>query len=372
MKLHIFNPEHDMALASNLECYTAPHAGRQLRKDLGFIAALWADDGDAVVVDDVEAALESARHIRKYLPEVVFLSKEDLQERHFHIDENVRVCPWGWDASLRSELIRANASFEQIIPTKSEIETIRQLSNRQFASTHVLPDLQNVSSRCVGQATSCSDMDSLLLLLKEQRRSIVKAPWSSSGRGIRYVETTLDDHQAGWCRNIIASQGCLMVEPYYNKIVDFGMEFEALPDGSVAYNGLSLFKTINGAYAGNILATEKNKREMIGRYIDVDLIDEMHEAICSHLSMLLQEKYIGPFGLDMMIVAMDKDNRDKENLRLHPCVELNLRRTMGHVALNISPDETRPQALMHIDFNGGHYRLHINETRENLLNTSLI
>ena len=42
MKLHIFNPEHDLALAANLSNFTAPHAGRQLRADLGFIPAIWA------------------------------------------------------------------------------------------------------------------------------------------------------------------------------------------------------------------------------------------------------------------------------------------------------------------------------------------
>ena len=41
MKLHIFNPEHDLALAANLKQFTAPHAGRQLRSDLAFIPALW-------------------------------------------------------------------------------------------------------------------------------------------------------------------------------------------------------------------------------------------------------------------------------------------------------------------------------------------
>ena len=37
MNLHIFNPEHDLALAANLRQFTAPHAGRQLRSDLAFI-----------------------------------------------------------------------------------------------------------------------------------------------------------------------------------------------------------------------------------------------------------------------------------------------------------------------------------------------
>lgn len=372
MKLHIFNPEHDMALASNLTCYTAPHAGRMLRKNLGFIAALWADDGDVVVVDDVEAALEQARHIKKYLPEVVFLQKEDLHERFFHTDSGIRVCPWGWDPALRSELLRWNGGFGQIVPSETDIEEIRTLSNRRFAAEHILPRLLSACPHCIGQATYCTDMESLLALLKTNKRSVLKAPWSSSGRGIRYVEQTLDDHQSGWCRNVIANQGGLMVEPYYNKVVDFGMEFEALAGGSVVYSGLSLFQTINGAYTGNILATEKDKREMIGRYVDLELMDSTREAIVQIMTESLRGKYAGPFGLDMMIVSMDKSLRGKDNLRLHPCVELNLRRTMGHVALRVSPDEPQPQALMRIVFDGGRYRLRITETRENLLNTSLI
>ena len=35
MTLHVFNPEHDIALASNLSNFTAPHAGRQLRAPCG-------------------------------------------------------------------------------------------------------------------------------------------------------------------------------------------------------------------------------------------------------------------------------------------------------------------------------------------------
>ena len=51
MILHVFNPEHDIALASNLSNFTAPHAGRQLRYDLGFLPALWAEDGDIIKID---------------------------------------------------------------------------------------------------------------------------------------------------------------------------------------------------------------------------------------------------------------------------------------------------------------------------------
>ena len=63
MTLHIFNPEHDIALASGLANFTAPHAGRQLRHDLGFLPAIWAKEGDVVLVDDAEQAARSWRKL---------------------------------------------------------------------------------------------------------------------------------------------------------------------------------------------------------------------------------------------------------------------------------------------------------------------
>ena len=61
--------------------------------------------------------------------------------------------------------------------------------------------------------------------------------------------------------NIIYRQGGVTVEPYYTKVMDFGMEFETV-DGKVLYRGLSLFDTIKNAYSGNVLCPEDKKEEM--------------------------------------------------------------------------------------------------------------
>ena len=179
-----------------------------------------------------------------------------------------------------------------------------------------------------------------------------------------------------------------MLEPYYNKVKDFGMEFEARPDGRVEYCGLSVFQTANGAYTGSIIATERAKREMLGRYIGMQLLDAVRDTICTTMSNALRGIYSGPFGVDMMIVAdlqprnvstfpldpqgcfrneMEKELSTSQHFLLHPCVELNLRRTMGHVALSIACDDTMPQRLMRIDYTN-RYHLRIIDTNENVLN----
>ena len=136
-----------------------------------------------------------------------------------------------------------------------------------------------------------------------------------------------------------------MVEPYYNKVKDFGMEFEVDNQGKVHYLGLSLFHTKNGAYIGNLLATEEAKREQMGRYVSLGLLDEIKQHIIQNVQL---GDYQGPFGIDMMIVNSHLSPLTSHFL-LHPCVELNLRRTMGHVALSITPPEGDLRKVMRIE-----------------------
>jgi len=65
MTLHVFNPEHDIALAYNNKHFTAPHAGRQLRHDLDYLPALWAAEGDLVWVENVASAKAHAHRFMR-------------------------------------------------------------------------------------------------------------------------------------------------------------------------------------------------------------------------------------------------------------------------------------------------------------------
>lgn len=369
MKLHIFNPEHDIALAANQECFTAPHAGRRLRTDLGFIPAFWASEGDMVLVDDVESAIEARRHLRKFGNDVVFVTAADLKDFTLDDVKSFQVEPWGWDRTIKEQLLRANKGLEPFMPSDDALATIREMSNRRFAAEHLLPVLREIAeSQTVGESHYCTTMEEVLQVLKRNGRSVLKSPWSSSGRGVRYVETTvLDAHLEGWAANVVKRQGGIMVEPLYSKVYDFGLEFVSNSDGAIDFKGLSLFATRGGAYVGNILATEADKREILSRYADIALVDNICERIRAVLSLHFKGIYVGAFGIDMMAVARES----ADGFLLHPCVELNLRRTMGHLALSLTPTIAEPQRIMSISY-ADKYRMRIHDTMNNLLNTSLI
>ena len=368
MKLHIFNPEHDIALAANQERFTAPHAGRQLRADLGFIPAFWAADGDMVLVDDVEAALEARRHLNKFGGDVVFVGINDLQHLVFDRDDCLQIEPWGWDRTIKEQLLRANESLARFVPSDAALDAIREMSSRRFAAERLLPLLHDTSDCTVGESHYCATMNEVIATMERNGKSVLKSPWSSSGRGVRYADMNEpDEHLRGWAANIIRRQGGIMVEPLYNKVYDFGLEFEACTDGTIAFKGLSLFATRGGAYVGNILATEADKRDMLSRYADLSLVDSICEHIRSILSPLMKGVYVGSFGVDMMAVARENGS----GFLLHPCVELNLRRTMGHLALALTPTIAEPQRIMSIYY-AEKYRMRIHDTAANLLNTGLV
>ena len=46
MKVYLFNPGHDIALAAHQKYVTLPHAARQLQADLTFLPVLRANKGD--------------------------------------------------------------------------------------------------------------------------------------------------------------------------------------------------------------------------------------------------------------------------------------------------------------------------------------
>ena len=358
MTLHIFNPEHDIALAANLSNFTAPHAGRQLRNDLGFLPALWAREGDRILVQHEESALKAYRRVCHRLVKLGIKDSLPALNPQFtaakqtvYRQETDSVQPWGWDRAIRRELERMGFT-EPLLPSPDEIDQIRLLSHRR-TSAQLLPQIQMEGT--VGEAFECTTTEQVEELFQRYDRLVLKAPWSSSGRGVRFCDAPRLNEKGEminekWVRNVIASQGSVMVEPYYNKVKDFGMEFEAAADGTIRYLGLSLFHTVNGAYVGNILATESVKREMISHYIPACLLDSIKQKITKQLRLL---GYVGPFGIDMMVT---KDG-------LHPCVEINLRRTMGHVALSISPTDDDIRGVMRVIYDGGHYKFKINKLR---------
>lgn len=141
--------------------------------------------------------------------------------------------------------------------------------------------------------------------------------------------------------------------------MDFGMEF-IVDDYGAHYRGLSLFETVNGFYTGNVLATEDYKLQVLSNYITKRAVSHVRETVLQAITSRFTGKYHGALGVDMMIVD-DGTSASCHCGRyaVHPMVEINLRRTMGHVAIDIASRMNINRGVMRIEYDGSHYHLRV-------------
>lgn len=321
MKLHIFNPDNDLALASGRTNYTSPLSARKMGEDLALLPRIWADGADEVILP----ADNMAAYARKY--------------------PDAEIVPWGWNPSLLYKLTKAGFCN---LPSAEHVENLRRLSNRA-TSVKVLNELRRKlsavsSGMFCGESTILSAEEDVETFFRKHGKLVLKSPWSCSGKGVRFIDS-YDDNVKGWVRRVINSQGSVEAELFYDKVADFAMELESSGDGSVEYLGLSVFTTERGAYLGNIVASEDYKMRTLSTYFPGDVLKLLREELIGVLGSIVGNEYRGIVGVDMMVCRSD-DGR----MVVHPCVEVNLRRTMGWVSLQLSPGADGSPRRYFIDY----------------------
>ncbi len=356
MILHVFNPEHDIALAYDNPYFTAPRAGRQMRTDLEWLPILWANEGDLILVHEPSGTKSCTLPNIPNLPKCQFVTHKQLTRWKNKISS---VDVWGWDSAIKHELSKSHIP-NHLLATEEELLHIRGLSHRRYAMqtlkellTDSVLNSINLTSKLIGEAKEINSLAELISYTEGLNQFVLKSPWSSSGRGVRMVTHGLDANLEKWARGGIQQQGSVMIEPLYKKIIDFGVEFIS-SESNVTLVGLSIFKTAKGTYEGNLLDSEYNKETFLAQWISIDFLHQVIQRLAQILKRDVSPWYKGCIGVDMMIVSTDK------HVALHPCVEINLRRTMGHVALALYNQGKDLYDSMRIDYANGKYQLILN------------
>ena len=319
MKLRFFNPSHEEALASGSPLYCPTAAARDFAADLSALPALWAAPADVVLLEAAAPPPPAWALARG----VSFAAVERVPAALARAASGADV--WGWDALVVRRLLRAGLP-PALLPSSGALEVLRRLSSRQRV-TELLPRLRAALPASVGESRWCASEAEAAACLAEWGRVVAKAPWSGSGRGVfRYEGPATASHRR-LCA-LLRTQGGVELEPWYERRLDLAAEFRSDGCGRVAYEGLSLFATNErGAYAGNFVAPEEVLRSLVDAELGPGVWGRAVAVLEGELSRWLGRAYAGPLGVDMMSVATPAGPR------LHPCVELNLRHTMGGVAL---------------------------------------
>lgn len=312
--LHIFNPETDYALAVGRNQYTPPAKVARMRDNLAALPAIFAQPGDYIFMPN--GGLRDTDYVSLALQRNI-QCVEERQLASLAID---RVSPWGWNHTVRRMLIRRGVA-ERLLPAESDIDALRALAHRR--TTIQMHRLMQLPSGCVAMhPQEFADVASLSRWLKTQSDAYLKAPWSSSGRGVVRVSSLSQSALMKWCGGIIASQGSVMAEPAIERRGDFATEWICAA-GKAIFQSFSMFETdSNGHYAGNLSVDDCVLKQRIADMCSTNLqlvVGEQRRV----LDMIISPYYEGPLGIDMLVDVSG---------RVDACVEINLRHTMGMVA----------------------------------------
>lgn len=300
----IFNPENDLALACGLERFTPPKAAVLQAEKNALLPLWWAEPGDLIL-----APLHLA-------PQA-----EELKKRynlHGTLTSSLSSCtsamPWGWSMHTRRILLNAGMN-ENALPFPEQIEVIRQLSHRRstiFIHRHLGTPEELIP-------VEASDVEEAKSAINRFGKAMIKLPWSCSGRGVMSSVSLPASELTRRIEGAIRRQGSVVIEPLYNPTAEFSALYYSNPDSSVSLRGFSAFHSSpSGAYLGNMVAPQHKIEKICGD----DAIAEAHRLI-PILENLIVGNYTGWFGIDML----------RHDAGLNPCMELNLRITMGVVAL---------------------------------------
>ena len=324
-RIALFNAQHDLAVAHGRINYVPTALVSRLLHDLQWLPLWYAPQGWRVLTTEVSsadalwheqcAALlgDGWEHRLMLQPELAQLLKQG---------KPCRVEPWGWDLSVCHRLVLWGMD-EHALPTEEQLACWRGLAHRRLTAQLLaaMGEPDGVGT-CPQEVTTLQQVERCVAAHGE---CFVKAPWSGSGRGVfRVGEESVAD-LASVIMGIIKRQGSVMCERALDKVLDFAIEME-IEAGKVVVTGYSVFVTDeHHQFDGSLVMSRDALRQWLQARCPE--LDAVQQRLVAAVSQLVAPHYEGVLGVDMMLY-----DDGAGTLRVAPCVEVNLRHTMGMVA----------------------------------------
>lgn len=341
-KLLYFNPGHETAILLGAENYTPPANVRRMTTELAYLPVWYADQVDYVFADEMIAPRFFALQPKELKPFAPVISQKELKVGGC-VPSGLRVAPWGLSPHSIHLFDELKKKYKLDISVPEWNEDYFRLTGRQTAVEcleriqTLLPDLSfPVAPKFCAKV---KDIEKYLIL--RNAPFIVKTPYSSSGRGLLWLpERKLSIKERAWIEGALKKQGTISIECALNKKQDFALEFYSDGQGNVRYEGLSVFDAgSNGAYSGNKLGNQEYLNSFCTEHFGKEYFDRIIEATRQTIQSVYGSIYTGYLGIDMLVYE-----KPDKTYAIHPCVEINMRYTMGMAAIRISQKYLVPNA----------------------------
>ena len=334
--VYYFNPTCELAVANNSFSYMPPLLLQEMERDLAILPFAFASDNDFVLTENLpsEGFLQQLNNAGFNLP--TFCRLDNLEAMPSGSLGNIY--PWGWSPAAHFKLKNLKEKCDpefRISPVSSWQDEHQQLFERSV-SLNLLSEIVNqnppdwfIDPSLIGKkVTSCDEIE---LLLKKYSSIVIKAPMSSSGRGIQIIrKTKLSESNKQWISGVLRQQKYLVAEPFIEKLIDLSFQFKVLSNAEIEYLGYSIFKTnSNGQYNGTYI------HPVLGNILPGENTRNLEHMIATTASVLLRalkksiyaEFHLGYLGVDALVF------KHYSKIRMQPCIEVNSRMNMGILSM---------------------------------------
>lgn len=342
-QIHFFNPGHETAVLLGSDNYTPPTNVQRMTRELSCLPVWYADNNDYVFTEEIDSPRFFSSQPKELRPFATLVSRKELKSLASSLPPLV-ASPWGLSPHSLHLFEKLKQDFKLNLSVPTWKENYFRLTGRQTAAECLelirrqLPDLSLPATPKF--CKKIGEIEKYLIL--QNAPFIVKTPYSSSGRGLHWIlERKLTTKNRIWIEGAIGKQGCVSIECGLDKVQDLAMEFYSDGEGNVSYEGLSAFRTgEKGTYSGNILGSQEYICDPIKHCIGEDVYSRTQQAVTEALKTIFGKIYRGFLGVDMIIYKTKNGS-----YAIHPCIEINMRYTMGMVALRLSQKYLAPHAI---------------------------
>ena len=333
-----FNPTSELAVANGSFSYMPPRLLRDFEQDCSVLPFVFGTSNDFVLTEKKPSPefINRLRDAGFELPEFCSLKELDLKTG----TPLGTIFPWGWSPSahfiLKNLKAKCGKTFQESPVfnwTEKQALLFERITSLGFLKKFIS---ENPFDFFIQENMTGIKVDSIAEienLLQNKHPLVLKAPLSSSGRGIQIIrKSMLNTSNRQWIKGILNQQNYLVAEPFLEKITDLSFQFKISDHGQAEYLGFSVFETnTNGQYQGTFINPK------IGNFTLAKILEEaktLLEITAASLTEGLKDSVFtqlhrGFLGIDAMIYM------DRQKVKMQPCIEINSRMNMGILTMQI-------------------------------------
>ncbi len=335
----IFNPTCEPAIANGSPYYTPSARLRQFEHDLGYLPGWLGEEKDHVLVRgkvDPSFSLKMQRFGFR-LPGFISQDQAFSDPEWLSLPKG-RIQPWGWSPAVCRLFKNSLQSYRDDFQY-SAVATWQPAHKRLYSRLTAIDLLGKIMDHQVFSwmpcrsdlPVVCSDLAQICNEISKHSRSVVKTPWSSSGRGL-LLFPNIDSKKKNdeLLSGMLNQQGFVTVEAWLDKVMDVSFQFYSR-QGKIEYKGRTIFETDRkGRYVRNFLEEKvdgSDNGSVILEKHTAEVVDLLIDAL-SHSDYV--SMYEGWIGVDALIYRSETGE-----LKFHPMIEINGRFTMGAISLKM-------------------------------------